>query len=144
VGTGAFGATSYRCQFRHRKRKPRAGLSRRKFVRATAAALALGVLVWNAALAQTPGPQSHARDFRQIFHPEWLRIVRPDPGDRFCRSVALSAAERPRPSVFWATVCTRCKPVPGSNFAAFAKLRAWLGFAPSREPALLNGDKSRK
>ena len=32
---------------------------------------------------------AHARDFREIFHPERLRIVRPDPGDRFCRSVAL-------------------------------------------------------
>ena len=29
-------------------------------------------------------------------------------------------------------IAARCKPVPGSNFAAFAKLRAWLGFAPLR------------
>src|ERR1017187_1992888 len=29
---------------------------------------------------------AHARDFREIFHLERLRIIRPDPGDRFCRS----------------------------------------------------------
>src|ERR1035437_8767562 len=32
---------------------------------------------------------AHSRDFREIFYPERLRIIRPDPADRFCRSVAL-------------------------------------------------------
>ena len=32
---------------------------------------------------------AHARDFREIFHPQRLRVVRPDPRDRFCRPVAL-------------------------------------------------------
>jgi len=31
---------------------------------------------------------AHARDFREIFHPERIRIIRPDPAGRFCRSVA--------------------------------------------------------
>src|ERR1035441_2426479 len=32
---------------------------------------------------------AHARDFREVFHPQRLRIVRTDPGDRSCRSMAL-------------------------------------------------------
>jgi hypothetical protein len=35
------------------------------------------------------------------------------------------------------------KPVPGSNFAAFAKLRAWLGFAPLRSSLLANPCQAR-
>jgi hypothetical protein len=32
---------------------------------------------------------THARDLCEIFHPERLHVIRPDPGDRFCRPVAL-------------------------------------------------------
>src|ERR1039458_4185567 len=31
---------------------------------------------------------AHARDFREVIHAERLRIIRPDPGDRSCRSLA--------------------------------------------------------
>jgi hypothetical protein len=35
------------------------------------------------------GGHAHARDFCETFHSQRLRIIRPDPGDRFCRPVAL-------------------------------------------------------
>jgi hypothetical protein len=37
---------------------------------------------------------AHARDFRQLFDSQRPGIVRPDPRDRFCRSMALVPESR--------------------------------------------------
>ena len=84
---------------------PRAGLSRRKFVHATAAVPALGLLDWNAARAQSPGPPSevfrvndcpvHDGRLRHVGVDAMLHLLSAN-GTRFYRTATRRRTERSR------------------------------------------------